>query len=150
VDRGDVAHGCGDDRRQVVEIQLQPLEPEEGAQVQVPRRGEQRQPVAVRAGEFVRAQQPAGAGHVLGDDGRVAGDVVAQMRGDQPAEGVGAATGRERDDDADGLPGIIVLGADLAGSEGQGGDGAQKGGGGAVVQHVDLSQFWRRQHGRAR
>jgi hypothetical protein len=53
------------------------------------------------------AHRAAGAALVVDDD--LAAELLGQHRGERPREGVGAATGRERHDDGDGLVGPARL-----------------------------------------
>ena len=59
---------------------------------------------AVRLGDFVDViggDQTAGAGHVFDDEGRIAGNMLAQVARDGARVGVVAAAGGAADDDAD-------------------------------------------------
>src|SRR5206468_2479465 len=56
----------------------------------------------------VRRNDTAAARHVARDDDRIAGDVPAEMTGDQPCIGVIGATRSDRDDDRDCLAAVEV------------------------------------------
>ena len=58
----------------------------------------------------VHRQEAAGAGLVLRHDRGLSRDVLAEMAGEQPSEGVVAAAGRVADDEVDGLAGVELFG----------------------------------------
>ena len=58
----------------------------------------------------IHRQEAAGAGLVLGHDGRLSGDVPAKMARKKPPQGIVAATGRVADDEVDGLAGVELFG----------------------------------------
>ena len=64
--------------------------------------------------------QRAGARHVLRHDGRIAGDVLADVAGEMPRVEVVAAADREADHEVDGLALVELL--DASGRGGQGGE----------------------------
>ena len=87
------------------------------AQALVAERLRQRIPGAVEDGEPVRCGAlkhmvgrglAAGARHVLDDDRRIAGDVLAQIAGERPREGVDGAAGFEPDDHPQRFAGVVV------------------------------------------
>src|SRR5262249_57407527 len=57
----------------------------------------------------VHRQEAAGAGLVLRHDRGLSGNVLAEMAGEQPPEGVVAAAGRVADDEIDGLSGVELF-----------------------------------------
>ena len=59
---------------------------------------------SVGRGDFadvIAADQAAGAGHVPGEDRGIAGNMRAEMPGDEPAFGIGRAARREVDEQGD-------------------------------------------------
>ena len=67
---------------------------------------------AVGLGDLVHivgGNQKSRAGHVVDDEGRVAGDMFAHVAGDGAGVGVVAAAGGGADDDPDGLAAIKIF-----------------------------------------
>src|SRR5262249_36520511 len=55
-----------------------------------------------------RSKVPGHRRHVAGDDDRIAGELLAEMAGDEPRVGVIGAARADRDDDGDGLAAVEV------------------------------------------
>ena len=86
------------------------MRPSSGALTMPPCTARDGQAVARRdLGDVAGRAQPAGARHVLHDEGRVAGHEPAEMAGKQPREGVEAAGRPGRDHDPDRLSAKEVL-----------------------------------------
>ncbi len=74
--------------------------------------------------EIVRRDHAAGARHVARDDGRVAGNMLAEMARDEARIGVVGAARPDRNDDRDGLAAVevLVLRRNRSGREGRDGE----------------------------
>ena len=100
-------------------------------------RDHERVAVRLRLGGRVQAEGSAGAGLVLHDD--LPAQRRRQLVAHDPAEDVGAAARRERDDEADRLVGVAGLGQRGAGESGGEDDGGRGRGTGCPAIHGDSS-----------